>query len=74
MPIVNIEAYFANCSTSLPALKSYVVPNLKNEDVAMSGALFGAFPIGSEFVINIYGIVKGDDKITPTLVHVNKKI
>lgn len=72
LPTASIEAYFANGSKPIPALKSYVVPS-QDSQVTMSGALFGAFPVGSEFVINIYGRVMCDTKVTPTLVYVNNK-
>ncbi len=72
LPLRNIEAYFANCSIPLPSLKSYVVPN-SGDEVTMSGALYSAFPLGSEFVINMYGKVKGNIDITPTLVHVYRE-
>ncbi|MBN1157058.1 hypothetical protein JXA85_05545, partial [Candidatus Woesearchaeota archaeon] len=69
LPSVNIEAYFANGSKPVPALKSYVAPS-KGEEVTMSGALYGAFPVGTELGIDMYGKVKGDMEINPTLVHV----
>jgi hypothetical protein len=70
LPPGNIEAYFSNSSRPLPALKSYLAPG-PDSQVAMSGALFGAFPVGDRFVVNIYGTVKGTDEVTPTLVRVN---
>lgn len=70
LPRRNIKASFVNQSRPLQALDSYIVPN-DSPEVTQSGALFGAFPTGDRFVINVYGTIKGDVIISPTLVHVN---
>jgi len=68
LPSCKVEAYFSSLDRSGPALQSYLVPTL-TEDLSMSGALFGAFPVSSEAVIDIYARVTGSGTITATLVH-----
>jgi hypothetical protein len=69
VPDVILSTYFSSSSKSQPALKSYLARS-KEEKVAMSGALFGAFPVGDKFVIDIYCKVKGDYKKTHKSLHV----
>jgi hypothetical protein len=68
VPACKIEAYFSPFDRSGPALQSYVVPTSANS-LSMSGALFGAFPVGSEIVIDIYTRITSSAAITATLVH-----
>jgi hypothetical protein len=53
-----MAAYFSSNSKSFPSLKSYVAPS-KKENVAMSGALFSAFPPGDLFSVDIYQSLEG---------------
>jgi hypothetical protein len=68
LPVCKVEAYFSPLDRSGPALQSYAVPT-SAQVVSMSGALFGAFPVGSEVVVDIYTRVTGSDAITATLIH-----
>lgn len=71
LPKQNIEAFFSSNSKGMPALVSYAVPS-NRPSVTMSGALFGAFPVGDEFVINVYGSIDGNMIHAPTLLHLER--
>lgn len=71
LPKQNIEAFFSSSSKGMPALASYAVPS-NRQSVTMSGALFGAFPVGDEFVINVYGSIDGNKVHAPALLHLER--
>jgi hypothetical protein len=63
-----VGAFFCSQSHGFPSLYSYAVGSRDNR-VASSGALAGAFPKGERFVVNVFGTVRQPASWRPELVH-----
>ncbi|MFH1089189.1 MAG: hypothetical protein V1716_02075 [Candidatus Uhrbacteria bacterium] len=71
IPNLILSAYFSSNSKSIPALKSYVAPS-KDDQVAMSGALYSAINIGDVFSVDIYQSIKGEYINQPNFLDVSE--